>query len=97
MSCGISLRSLKKWNWNDLSYVTEAVVTAENQIIMIRVNIDVTRKPTDTQLRMLKVAENAAPVFDEDSPRFTPKQLKEFRQLAANKKELLHRSSDALF
>ena len=64
---------------------------------MIRVNIDVTRKPTDAQLQMLKAAQNMPPVFDEDSPELTLEQLKEFRQIAANKKELLHRSSDTLF
>ena len=90
MSCEISLRSLKKWNWNNLPYVTEVTVTAENQIIMIRVNIDITRKPTEAQLQMLKAAQNMPPVFDEDSPELTLEQLKEFRQIAANKKELLH-------
>lgn len=48
---------------------------------IIRKDIDITQPLTDEQLEMLKQAEAAPVVFDEDCPELTEEQLSEFRRI----------------
>ena len=49
---------------------------------MPRKKIDVTKKPTEEQLKMLREAETSPIEFDEDCPELTEEELSQFRHIS---------------
>ena len=54
---------------------------------IVRKEIDITKPLTDEQIEMLKEAEAAPIVFDEDCPELTKEQLSEFHRVSEIRKE----------
>lgn len=54
---------------------------------MVRKNIDISKGPTEEQIKMLEKAADMPIIYDEDSPCFTDEELKEFKRVSAINKE----------
>lgn len=52
---------------------------------MLKMNIDITKEPTQKQIQMLKELENRPIVFDDDCPELTEEELLQFRRIANDK------------
>ncbi len=48
----------------------------------VRKTIDVTKKPTRKQMKMLEKAERKKPVYDKDNPPLTKEELKQFHRVS---------------
>ncbi len=63
---------------------------------MVKIDIDVTKSPTEDQIKMLKEAEKMPISFDEDSPELTDEQLAQFRKISDMRKEERRKQSVTL-
>lgn len=52
---------------------------------MPKMNIDITKEPTQKQIQMLKELENRSIVFDDDCPELTEEELLQFRRISNDK------------
>ena len=49
---------------------------------MIKTNIDITKKPTDEQIKMLNTASKKTIAFDNDCPELTEDELQQFKKIS---------------
>ncbi len=54
---------------------------------MVKMDIDVTKKPTENQRKMLEAAEKRTITFDEDCPELTEEELQQFRKITDQRQE----------
>ncbi len=54
---------------------------------MVKEDIDVTKKPTESQIKMLEAAEKRTVTFDEDCPELTEEELQQFRKITSQRQE----------
>ncbi len=65
----------------------ERILKKERCISMVVKEIDVNRKLTKEELRMLEKAENIPIVYDDDSPELSDEELSKFKRISSVRKE----------
>ncbi len=53
---------------------------------MVKMNIDVTKKPSQEQMKIIKKAQSKPIQYDEDSPELTEQELAQFRRITDQRK-----------